>query len=219
MSSTAQRPAVRAQSMREEAANALSHGVGFLLAALSLQAAGTLTRPGHDRIDTGVVVFSLSMMLVYGASMLYHALPHGCRARPWFNRLDHAAIFVAIAGSFTPFGLASLGDDAGRAGFVLVWALAGAGVVAKAGGRLRCPLRSTALYMALGWTALLAALPALHGVAAEGLWLVVAGGVAYSVGAGFFLSDHRVPYGHFVWHLFVLVGSGCHFVAAVQHLS
>ncbi|MBK7262449.1 MAG: hemolysin III family protein [Rubrivivax sp.] len=207
------------QSLREEAANALSHGLGCLLAAASLPvllASGWLpARPGSV---VGAAVFALTMTLVYLASTVYHALPPG-RAKQWLNRVDHAAIFLFIAGSFTPFALRNLDSDNGLVAFGLVWLLALLGIVCKAGGGLRCPLRSTLLYVALGWVAAAAALPTLAVLSAGQILLIAGGGAAYMVGAVFFLIDHRLRYSHFIWHLFVLAGSGCHFTAALQHLA
>ena len=208
-----------AQSLREEIANALSHGLGFVLALASLPtvlAAGWLPTTPASLI--GASVFTLTMMLVYLASTVYHALPPG-RAKRWLHRADHAAIFLFIAGSFTPFALRNLHTEVGLAGFALVWALAMLGIVCKASGRLRCPLRGTLLYIALGWVAAAAALPTLAALSAQQIVLIAAGGAAYMIGAVFFLLDHRLRYSHFIWHLFVLAGSGCHFVATLQHLG
>jgi hemolysin III len=209
----------RAQTLREEVANAASHGLGLLLAAVSLPVAAGTVQPvvatGPTRELVGAVVFSLTMMLVYFASTVYHALPAG-RVKQAFQRLDHAAIFVFIAGSYTPFALHGLQHGGTLGGLLLVWGLALAGVAVKAGGRLNHPLVSTLLYMALGWLALFAALPVVQRLAPGALWLVVGGGLAYTVGAVFFLLDHRLRYAHFVWHLFVLAGSACHFFAALR---
>lgn len=212
-------PLDRPQSLREELCNAASHGIGFLLAAASLPVVLNLGQPAGSRHHViGACVFSVTMTLVYFASMVYHALPCG-RIKGWFHRLDHAAIFLFIAGSYTPFALQGLQRGEGFAAFALVWALALAGVVVKAGGRLKHPVISTLLYMALGWVALVAALPVVQRLAQDGLWLLVAGGAAYTIGAGFFLVDHRYRYAHFIWHLFVLVGSACHFLAALRPVA
>ena len=205
----------RPQTLREELANAASHGIGFLLAAASLPVVLGIGHPVGTRNLLGAAVFSVTMTLVYFASMIYHVLPGG-RVKSWFHRLDHAAIFLFIAGSYTPFALQGLQLGEGVAAFALVWSLAIAGVIVKAGGRLKHPLLSTLLYMALGWMAAFAALPTLQRLADDGLWLIAAGGAAYTVGAVFFLIDHRVRYGHFVWHLFVLAGSACHFFAVLR---
>lgn len=203
----------------EERANALSHGLGCLLAAAALPvglAAGWHPAQPHSLLGAGV--FVLTMTLVFLASTVYHALPPG-RLRRGLQRVDHAAIFLFIAGSFTPFALRNLHSAWGLAGFAGVWALALVGIACKAGGWLRCPVRSTALYVALGWLAAVAAAPTLAVLSTAEVALIAGGGAAYMVGAVFFLLDHRLRYSHFIWHLFVLAGSGCHFVATLQHLA
>ena len=212
-------PATTTPTLREEVANALSHGLGLLLALASLPvlaAAGWLpARPGGV---LGTSVFAVTMMLVFLSSTVYHALPPG-RAKAWLQLVDHAAIFLFIAGSFTPFALRNLDSTQGQLGFALVWVLALTGIVCKVCGRLQGALRSTLLYVALGWVAAAAALPTLEVLTAQEIALIAAGGAAYMVGALFFLLDHRLRFSHFIWHLFVLAGSGCHFVAALQHLA
>ena len=208
-------PTAPSPSLREEVASALSHGLGFLLAAASLPLVLAAGRPPPSaRALLGVSVFAVTMMLVYLASTVYHALPQG-RAKFWLRRIDHAAIFLFIAGSFTPFALKNFDSTTGQLAFAGVWALALAGIGIKARGRLVCPLRSTALYVALGWVATAAAWPVLGLLSLQQLLLIAAGGAAYMVGAVFFLIDHRLRYSHFIWHLFVLAGSGCHFAAAL----
>ncbi len=207
----------RDQSLREEIANAVSHGLGFLLAVASLPILVTFaSRHGSSVTVAGAVVFSVTMMLLYLASAVYHALPPG-RWKERVNRLDHAAIFLFIASSYTPFVLGPLRGGWGWALFGVVWALAALGVAAKLLDRLQHPLWSTALYVAMGWLALLALGPMVERIATGGLVLIVGGGVAYTVGALFFLVDARVRYAHFVWHLFVLAGSTCHFLAALWY--
>jgi hemolysin III len=171
----------------------------------------------HGSGATAVVslsVFCGSMMLLYLVSTLYHALPVG-RAKQWFNRLDHAAIYIFIAGSYTPFTIGVLGGVWGWSLFGVVWGLAALGVTVKLFDRLRHPLWSTALYVAMGWVVLVALGPLVQRMSGPGLAWLVAGGVAYTVGAGVFMFDGRLRYAHFVWHLFVLAGSLCHVVAAL----
>jgi hemolysin III len=207
----------RAQTFSEEIANALSHGLGFLLAVASLPVLVVFaSRHGSSASLVAAVVFSVTMMLLYFVSAVYHALPPG-RWKRWFYRLDHAAIFLFIAGSYTPFVLGPLRGAWGWSLFGIVWGLAALGMVAKVLDRLAHPLWSTGLYVAMGWLALVAIGPLVQHIAPAGLMLLVAGGVAYTVGAVFFLLDHRVQYAHFVWHLFVLAGSSCHFLAALWH--
>jgi hemolysin III len=201
----------RVQTLREEIANAVSHGLGFLLALASLPILVVVAaRHGSATSVVGAVVFSVTMMLLYLVSAVYHALPHG----RW---LDHAAIFLFIAGSYTPFVLGPLRGPWGWGLFAAVWSLAAFGIVAKVLDRLRHPWWSTTLYVGMGWMALVAVGPLFDRLPFDGLVLVIAGGIAYTVGAGFFLLDHRLRYAHFVWHLFVLAGSTLHFLAALWH--
>ena len=209
----------RPQTLGEEIANAVSHGLGFLLAVASLPVGVVLaSRQGDAGTVVAACVFSVTMMLLYLASAVYHALPHG-RAKRWFQRLDHAAIFLFIAGSYTPFALGPLRGAWGWSLLAVVWGLAIVGVLAKSFDRLAHPGWSTALYVAMGWLALVAIGPLIEHVAPLGLVLLLAGGAAYTVGAVFFLFDGRLRYGHFVWHLFVLAGSACHTMAAIGELA
>lgn len=207
----------RNQSLGEEIANAISHGLGFLLAVASLPILSiAAARQGETRHVVAACVFSLTMMLLYLVSTLFHAMPEG-RAKLWLNRLDHAAIYLFIAGSYTPFALGVLHGAWGWTLFGLVWAFAGLGVTAKLFNRLRHPLWSTGLYVAMGWLVIFALGPLTARMAPAGLAWLVAGGVAYTLGAIVFLLDGRIRYGHFIWHLFVLAGSGCHFFAALWY--
>jgi hemolysin III len=207
----------RPQSVGEEIANAISHGIGFLLAVASLPilAVATVQRGGVADV-VGASVFSATMIVLYLASALYHALPHGS-AKRWFARIDHAAIYVFIAGSYTPFVLGVLRGGWGWALFGIVWALAALGVAAKLLNRLRHPWASTALYVAMGWVAVIAVVPLVQRVPAAGLAWLVGGGLAYTAGALVFLLDNRVRYAHFAWHLFVMAGSACHFFAVLGY--
>lgn len=209
----------RRQTAAEERLNTLSHGVGFVAAAaawpmLSDHAAAR----GGALAALGIAVFCLAAMLVYAASMLYHALPDG-RAKDWARRIDHASIFVFIAGSYTPFALGPLHGGIGGPLLAGVWGVALLGAGCKVRGRLQHRLASTLLYTALGWAAvvLLGPLAAAAG-GAPVPWLL-AGGVAYTLGALFYLADDRMRFGHFVWHLAVLAGSGCHVLAALALLG
>lgn len=207
---TADRP----QTLGEEIANCISHGLGFLLAVASLPILVWQANRLGGAIDiVAATVFSVTMMLLYGISALYHALPAGT-AKHWLQRLDHAAIYVFIAGSYTPFTLGVLGGAWGWSLFGIVWAAAAFGVTVKLLNRLRHPFISTGLYLAMGWVAVVALPPMTERVPAEGLAWIVAGGLSYTLGAVAFLLDNRVRYMHFVWHLFVLGGTACHAVAA-----
>jgi hemolysin III len=211
--------AARAQGSGEEIANALSHGLAFLLAvaALPVLVVFAVRRGGASDI-AAAAVFGASMMLLYGVSTLYHALPPG-RAKRWFHRLDHAAIYVFIAGSYTPFALGALRGAWGWTLFGIVWSLAAAGVTIKLFNRLRHPLWSTGLYVAMGWVVLIAVVPLVQRMPGTALAWLVAGGLAYTLGAVVYLFDHRLRYVHFAWHLFVMVGSACHLVAALAQFD
>lgn len=202
---------------REERANAASHALGLLLAlaALPVLAGDVPTLILHSGPRrAGLLVFGLSMLAVYLASSVYHALPAG-PAKGWLQRVDHAAIFLFMAGSYTPFALRDVPGGPGWLAFGAVWVLAALGMALKLLNRLRQRGWSTALYVGFGWIVALAAQPLLAHLPATAITLVIAGGLAYSAGTLFFLLDKRLRYGHLVWHLFVLVGSSCHLAAVL----
>jgi hemolysin III len=208
----------RSPSVGEEIANSVSHGVGLVAAAAAtpflLVTAG---RRGDPVGIIGASVFAGTVLVLYLASTLYHALPRN-RARRIFQILDHSAIFLLIAGTYTPFTLGALRGPWGWTLFALVWALAAVGVTLKCVGGIRYPKLSTALYVAMGWLALIAIRPLWLRVPFEGwLWLI-AGGLAYTGGIAFYAAE-RVRYGHFVWHVFVLTGTACHFVAVLWYAA
>ncbi|WP_442282495.1 PAQR family membrane homeostasis protein TrhA [Variovorax sp. M-6] len=197
--------------------NALSHGLGLMLAIASLPIlVYSASRQGSAAAVVGASLFAGTMILMYLISTLYHALPVG-RAKLWLNRVDHAAIYLFIAGSYMPFLLGILRGPSGWALFGAVWCAAALGVAAKLFNRLRHPLWSTGLYVAMGWMAVIAAVPLYERMSATGLMWLVVGGLAYTAGAVVFLFDSKVRFAHFVWHLFVLAGSVCHFFAALWH--
>ncbi len=213
------RPGPRLQSAAEEAANSVSHGVGLLLAvaALPLLVQASQAGVGLHRHLAAVCVFAATMILLYLSSALFHGLPPG-RGKHLFGKLDHAAIYLFIAGSYSPFAATALLDTRAWLMLGLVWLLALAGALVTLFDLVRNPLWSTAMYVALGWLVLVAALPALEQVSATGVWLLVAGGGVYTVGALLFLLGARVRFAHLAWHVFVMVGSGLH-VAAVLEAS
>jgi hemolysin III len=147
-------------------------------------------------------------------STVYHALPPG-RAKLWCRAADHAAIFVFIAGSSTPFTLGLMSGPSGIATCMLIWTLALCGAALKLRRRLTNRRLSTGLYILLGWLALLAAWPGLLLLTPEALLWLLGGGLAYLVGTAFFVYDASLRFGHFVWHLFVMAGSSCHVCAAI----
>lgn len=207
----------RSQTLGEEVANAISHGLGALLAiaALPILVHSAATRGGAADV-VAASLFAGTAIVLYLVSTVYHALPAG-RAKTWLNRMDHAAIYLFIAGSYMPFLFGALRGAWGWSLFGVLWGAAALGVAAKLFNRLRHPLWSTGLYVAMGWVALVAVVPLMERLSGAGLLWLLAGGLSYTAGAVVFLFDGRVRYGHFVWHLFVLGGSVCHFFAALWH--
>src|SRR2546425_7179534 len=192
----------RRWTVGEEIANSLSHGAGLALAI-----AGTpiliiaAVRYGSAWNTIGVSVFGGSLISLYLASTLYHALTHD-RAKRFFRVLDHSAIFILIAGTYTPFTLGVLRGPWGWTLFGLVWGLAVIGLVKKAVFGTRFVWLSVALYLVMGWLVVIAAPQVLQRIPLTGLLWIVAGGIAYTTGVGFFAA-HRIRYAHFAWHLFV----------------
>jgi hemolysin III len=208
----------RPQTLGEEIANSVSHGVG-LLAAIAAVPFLIVSASGL-RLENvvGASVFAATMVLLYLASTLYHALPRG-RAKRVFLKLDHGAIYLFIAGSYTPFALGVLGGPWGWTLFALVWSLAALGVTLKAFNRLSHPWLSTGLYLVMGWLVLIAVVPLVERVPLPGLSLLVAGGLAYTAGVAFYLLDSRLRYAHAVWHGFVVAGTGFHFFAVLHYAA
>ena len=208
----------RTQSLGEEIANSVSHGVGLLaaLAGAPVLVLSAVRSGGAARI-TGASVFAATMVLLYLTSTLYHALPRN-RAKRVFQVLDHAAIFLMIAGTYTPFTLGVLHGTWGWTLFGLVWGLALAGVVLTAVGGVRYPKLRTGLYIAMGWLILIAVKPLWLRVPPWGLFWLLAGGIAYTGGVAFYAAK-RVRYSHFIWHLFVIAGTACHFIAVLRYAA
>jgi hemolysin III len=199
-------------SRGEEIANSLTHGLGLILSVGGLCVLVTVAGLRGDAWTvTGCAVFGASLVLLYGASTCYHALP-APRWKPWLRVFDHAAIFLLIAGSYTPFLLVSLRGPWGWSLFGVVWTIAVAGIVLKVFYTGRCRLLSTILYLFMGWIVLIAIKPLVEALPRSSLILLFAGGAAYSAGTLFYMWK-RLPYHHAVWHLFVLGGSVCHFFA------
>lgn len=208
----------RPQSLGEEIANSVSHGVGLVLA---LAAFPVLIVSALKRGDaTGAVaaaVFAISLVLLYSTSTLFHAFRQG-RAKRVFQVLDHSAIYLLIAGTYTPFTLGVLHGTWGWILFGLVWSMALAGTLLKAIGGIRYNTLSTFVYLAMGWVVVIAADKVWALVPGWGIFWLFAGGIAYSLGAVFFLAE-RIRYFHFVWHLFVVAGSACHFIAVLWYAA
>lgn len=207
----------RPQTRAEELANGITHGAGliFSLAALpviALVASGTR----EPLYIAGSVVFGITMVLVYLTSTVYHVLREG-RAKQLFRVLDHSAIYLLIAGTYTPFALGALRGPWGWTLLGVNWGLAVFGIVAKFTVGFRFPRLSTVLYLAMGWVGIVAIQPMLTRVPVAGLLWLLAGGLFYTGGVVFYATDARVRYGHAVWHICVMAGTICHVVAVVYH--
>jgi hemolysin III len=197
-------------------ANAITHGIGAALAVIGaayLIAASTRGTAWHV---VSCTVFASTLVLVYLCSTLYHSLVR-TRARHVFQVLDHAAIYLLIAGTYTPFTLVSLRGPVGWVLFGVVWGLAVAGVIFKSFAVNRFAVASAVVYLFQGWFVVFAARPLLHAIAWHGVLWLVAGGVAYTLGIVFFALDRR-PYFHAAWHLFVLAGSVAHYFAILFYV-
>jgi hemolysin III len=208
----------RPQTLGEEIANSVSHGVALVAAIVAVPILIDATRRLGAANVVGAAVFAATMVLLYLTSTLYHALPPG-RAKRVFMKLDHGAIYLFIAGSYTPFALGVLGGPWGWTLFGVVWSIAAVGVTLKAFDRLSHPWLSTGLYLVMGWLALIAAAPLVERMPEPGLALLLAGGLAYTVGVVFFMLDSRLRYAHTVWHGFVAAGTGFHFFAVLNYAT
>lgn len=191
-------------SAREELASSAIHAFG---AALSVGALGwLLVAAAHAdaRVIASVVVYGIALIALYAASMLYHGIGYA-RAKPLLRVLDHAAIFLLIAGTYTPYALITLRGAWGWSLLAIVWTLALVGIGAEF-RRVRSRLLMAVLYVGMGWIGLVAIKPLVANLAAGGLWLLFGGGAAYTLGVPFYLWK-RLPYNHALWHVFVLLGS------------
>ena len=200
------------QSTGEELANSISHGIGLCAALIGAPILLLEAHRSSPGFFLGTVIFVVTMSMLYLGSTLYHAWPQG-RGKSILQVVDHSAIFLLIAGTYTPFTLGPLRGFWGSTILALVWALAIFGVFLKTTrGSSRHPKLSMTLYLGTGWLALIAARPMTLAIPFPALVWLVAGGIAYTMGVLFFVNE-RLRYAHFVWHLFVLAGSGCHFAA------
>ena len=208
----------REQSPGEEIANSVSHGVGAVAALVAATVMiAVVARRGETSALVGAAVFASSMVLLYVSSTIYHAL-RPSRAKTVFKVLDHSAIFLLIAGTYTPFTLGVLRGPVGLSLLVAVWSLAAAGVIFTAVTRVRYPTVFTLLVLALGWAFVIAVRPLVANVPPAGLAWLAAGGLAYTGGVVFFSAD-RVRFGHLVWHLCVIAGTSCHYVAVLRYAT
>jgi len=209
----------RPQTHGEEIANSVSHGVGFVAALASAPVLiATVAKTGSYVNVASATVFALTTVLLYCASTLYHAASRE-RVKALLRRLDHGAIFLLIAGTYTPFTLGPLRGPLGWTLFGVVWTLAVIGVTLKAFDRIAHPVASLGLYLFMGWLCVVAIEPLLQRIPTAGVLLLAGGGLSYMAGVAFFTVDSRVRYGHFIWHLFVLGGTSCHFLAVLRYAA
>ncbi|PIW44095.1 MAG: hemolysin D [Zetaproteobacteria bacterium CG12_big_fil_rev_8_21_14_0_65_54_13] len=209
----------RGQSRGEELANSISHGM-----ALVAMLVGTpflimhAVQQGDKAQVVGTCVFSATAIFLYLSSTVYHALAPG-KGKDRFRVIEHSAIFLLIAGTYTPFTLGILKGAWGWTLFALVWGLAGAGVALKVFEKKPHPIISTSLYLFMGWIIVLAVNPLFAMLPTAGLLWLVSGGLLYTVGVVFFATDSKLRYGHLTWHLFVIGGTTCHYFAILWYAA
>ena len=202
---------------REEIANAVTHAVGALASAAAGSVLITLAIQSGTRMQLiSAIVFCASMLLLYTASTLYHAIP-SASAKRRLKVFDHCAIYTLIAGTYTPFALIGLRGTVGWWLFGVAWGLAALGVTFKLFFTGRFKLFSTLVYIGMGWMAVFAIQPMIMKIPLAALMWLLAGGVAYTAGTVFY-HNKRLRYSHAVWHLFVLAGSACHFIAVISQV-
>ncbi len=213
---TAERTSKGVESLGEKIANSVSHGVGLMaaIAATPVLIVLSVQAGGATRVVASSI-FGATAILLYLASTLYHALPEG-KARRVFRLFDHSAIYLLIAGTYTPFTLLVIQGAVGWSLFGLVWALAGFGVLLELFSRLKTRTLPLILYISMGWLVLFSFKPLVQQIAPTGLVWLVAGGIAYTAGVAFYVR-RSLPYGHMIWHLFVMLGTSCHYVAVMGY--
>lgn len=206
-----------AYSLGEEIANAITHGVGAALSIAALVALVFIAAMwGNGWHLASAIVYGVTMFLLYMASTLYHAITHP-GARRVFKVIDHASIYLLIAGTYTPFTLVTIRDQGGWWLFAVVWALAAAGISLEAFWVNRPKWVSALIYLGMGWLAIFAIRPITQNLAPGGVWLLIGGGIAYSLGTIFYVLK-KVKWMHPVWHLWVLAGSLLHFLSVMLYV-
>ncbi|WP_430233720.1 PAQR family membrane homeostasis protein TrhA [Nitrosomonas communis] len=203
----------REQTRGEEIANSISHGLGLVAA---IAATPFIIIQAAQVNDTGyligVYIFAASMIVLYLSSTLYHAFYPG-RVKRTFQTIEHSAIYLLIAGTYTPFTLGVLYGTWGWTMLGLIWVLAFIGIILKVFNRIPHPIISAVIYLLMGWLIVIAIDPLYNRLPWSGLAWIVAGGLSYTIGVTFFAADSVLRYGHFIWHLFVISGTACHFLA------
>ncbi len=200
-------------TLAEEIANSISHGAGVVLGIVGLV---LLLVQAVDNGATSMAIASYSLyggtiILLFLASTLYHAIPSP-RAKPWLKRFDHCAIYLLIAGTYTPFLLVGLDSSLARGLMIVIWSMALVGVLFKLAFAHRFEMLSLVTYLVMGWLSLIVIYQLVQVLAPGGVTLLAVGGVVYTLGVIFYVCK-RIPYNHAIWHGFVLGGSLCHFLA------
>lgn len=209
----------REQTGGEEIANSISHALGLIGAVIGTPfMIAHAYRNAETAFVVGVSIFCATMIILYLGSTLYHALPAG-KAKRIFRRIEHSAIYLLIAGTYTPFTFGVLKGVWGWTLFVIVWGLAFVGIALKIFQKQHHLILSTVLYLLMGWVIVIAINPLMANLPTEGLLWLLAGGLSYTVGVAFFATDSKLKYGHFIWHLFVVGGTTCHFFAVFWYAA
>ncbi|BFM12916.1 hemolysin III family protein [Simiduia litorea] len=210
-------PSLKAYSFAEELANSISHGLGALLSIIGLTLMVIVSVAADDGWKlASAIVYGTSLVFLFLASTLYHSIPNP-RAKGVLRVVDHCAIYMLIAGTYTPFMLINLRGAWGWTIFAVIWSLALFGIFFKLFFRYRFPKISLFTYILMGWLVIVATSEMLTKVPSGALWLLLAGGLVYTFGAIFYKWE-RIPYNHAIWHLFVLGGSTCHFLAVYLYV-
>ncbi len=213
------RPAAVAQyTVGEEIANAVTHGVAALLsiAGLAVLVAFAVLYSGSPKVVAAVSIFGASMVFLYTASTLYHSIPNP-RSKKVLQYLDHSMIYVLIAGSYTPFCLITLQGYTGIALLCAVWLIAIAGISLQAVLLHKADWINCLLYLSMGWLAVFVIDPLVSTLDSTGLALLVAGGLAYTVGVVFYIFE-RIPFSHAIWHTFVFAGTTLQFFSVLFYV-
>lgn len=199
-------------SLREEIANSITHGIGFLLSVAGLVVlVVSASIDGDPWKIVSFTVYGSSMVVLYLASTFYHSF-HGPRLKRILRVIDHCSIYLLIAGTYTPFTLLNMRGPLGWTLFGVIWGLAFFGIALKGFHVDRFPILTPLIYIAMGWLGAVAIRPSLHMIPTGGIVLLLAGGITYTLGVIFYAVD-RLPYNHAIWHLFVLGASAFHFFA------
>ncbi|GAB5381791.1 MAG: hemolysin III family protein [Aliiglaciecola sp.] len=198
---------IHSYSLKEEVLNAMSHGVGLVFAIVGL--VYLLLRSESTLAVTSSAIYGASLTLMFLASTIYHSVT-GVNAKQVFKLLDHSAIYILIAGTYTPFLAVSIGGWVGWLSIAVIWSIALFGVVFKCFVRHRFPKISVITYLVMGWLAVLLIYPLYQSVPGVGLLLLVAGGLCFSIGVIFYVKKH-IKFTHAIWHLFVIAGCTCHY--------